>query len=122
VDEAGFALLPECGEPCRPIVQNVLDVVIRDDEPLHPESVGQDGHLEEVNSVRPRGEHILVLLRDEPAHRDPGPPVQEREDGIEDRAIHILEADVDPIGAGLPEELRHRGIFRLSPRPARTSR
>jgi len=47
---------------------------------------------------------------------------QEGEDRIEDRATHILNVDFDPIGAGLPEGLRHRGNFRLSPRPARTSR
>src|SRR3989338_7568982 len=77
--------------------------VVGDDEALDEDAVDEDG-LE----VRPRRQLGRVVLGDQAAERDARPAVHELQHGGEHVAAHVVEVDVDPAGARLPERRQER--------------
>jgi hypothetical protein len=77
------------------LVLRVQVLVVGLDEPLHPEPLGHDG-LEAAHGV-PLALR-LVVLRDEPAHGDPPVLAHVAQRGVQHRAAHVLEVDVDAAG------------------------
>ena len=64
------------------------------DEPLQPEPLGDDGGEVAHGVLLPV---LEVVLRDEPAHGDPAVRAHVEQHGVQHRAAHVLEVDVDAI-------------------------
>src|SRR5665213_1024284 len=76
--------------------------VVEDQEALHP------GPLDDqVQVVAGSLGSIPVVLGDRTAQHHPGLHGQIGQAGVEDRASHVVEVDVDPVRTGLAEARRH---------------
>src|SRR6266850_3397351 len=71
--------------------------VVGDDEALHVDTIAD--HRQEV--ARARVGRVEVVLRDHAAERDAREGVDLPQHHIQERAAHVLEVDVDALGAGL---------------------
>ena len=69
----------------------VVAGVLGHQEALHADVLADE--LEEVDAVRP----LQVVLRHLPAHGDPAAVAHVAQDGVQHRAAHVLEVDVDAI-------------------------
>src|SRR6266536_1617343 len=109
VHDCLFALDASRLEPAADLGQElgVESEVVGNDEALHQRPVADQG--EEV--ARAGVWRVEVVLRDHAAERNTGEGIEKPQHGVQDRAAHVLEVDVDALGTGLPERVEDVGRF-----------
>src|SRR4030095_10936990 len=98
LDPAGLEPASYLGEELRIEAQ-----VVGDDEALHVHAIADHGE----ERARPRIGALEVVLGDHAAEGDAGEGIDLAQDHVEEGAAHVLEIDVDALGAGFAERPEH---------------
>ena len=86
-----------------------MTVVVKNDETLHADALGQQGTHQQRAAVRAFGQRGGVVLRDQAAHRHTGRSVEQWQHGVEHLAADVFKIHVDALGAGRCQQGRQIG-------------
>ena len=78
-----------------------MPVILADNKALHPDAFLEDGRHQQRQTIRPIRQTGGVIAAHQPADRNPGRGIQQRQHRVKHLAADVFVVDVNALRAGL---------------------